>query len=337
MPTRPAARSAIADGARCRLRRRRGRQGLLAGPLHAGCAAVSERLRLLNWTNVVPVLALLVLAATWGASRRPLVLVVVGRVPGRPVLAAVHHAEVVAHRVGEPFGSLVLAVAVTVIEVALIVTLMISGGAETSTLARDTVFAARDDHLQRDPRPVRARRRAAHAASRRSTPRARPRRSPPWRRSPRSCLVLPTFTTSRPARVLARPARVRRRGVARPVRAVRRSSRPSATATTSSPSERRRPTAATRHAEPPSDREALDEPRAARGGARRRRRPGEDRVAGHRGRRRGDRGAAIRGRRGHRPARAAARDASPPCATRGATACRRASTSRWARPWRASG
>jgi len=44
--------------------------------------------------------------------------------------------------VGEPFGSLVLAVAVTVIEVALIVTLMISGGAKTQSLARDTVFAA---------------------------------------------------------------------------------------------------------------------------------------------------------------------------------------------------
>jgi Ca2+:H+ antiporter len=58
------------------------------------------------------------------------------------VLAAVHHAEVVAHRVGEPFGSLVLAVAVTVIEVGLIVTLMVSGGDETATLARDTVFAA---------------------------------------------------------------------------------------------------------------------------------------------------------------------------------------------------
>src|SRR5687767_339004 len=55
-------------------------------------------------------------------------------------MAAVHHAEVVAHRVGEPFGSLVLAVAVT--EVALIVTLMVSGGSDTDTLARDTVFAA---------------------------------------------------------------------------------------------------------------------------------------------------------------------------------------------------
>ena len=48
----------------------------------------------------------------------------------------------IAHRVGEPFGSLVLAVAVTVIEVGLIVTLMVSGGESTSTLARDTVFAA---------------------------------------------------------------------------------------------------------------------------------------------------------------------------------------------------
>lgn len=58
------------------------------------------------------------------------------------VVSAVHHAEVVAHRVGEPFGSLVLALAVTVIEVALIVTLMLAAGEGTSTLARDTVFAA---------------------------------------------------------------------------------------------------------------------------------------------------------------------------------------------------
>lgn len=58
------------------------------------------------------------------------------------VLAAVHHAEVVAHRVGEPFGTLVLALAVTVIEVALIVSLMLAGGPSTAALARDTVFAA---------------------------------------------------------------------------------------------------------------------------------------------------------------------------------------------------
>ena len=58
------------------------------------------------------------------------------------VFAAVYHAEVVAHRVGEPFGTLVLAVAVTVIEVALIVSVMVGSTADKSGLARDTVFAA---------------------------------------------------------------------------------------------------------------------------------------------------------------------------------------------------
>lgn len=58
------------------------------------------------------------------------------------VLAAVHHAELIAHRVGEPFGTFVLAVAVTIIELGLIVTLMSAAGEDAATLARDTVFAA---------------------------------------------------------------------------------------------------------------------------------------------------------------------------------------------------
>jgi len=58
------------------------------------------------------------------------------------VFAAVYHAEVIAHRVGEPFGTLVLAIAVTIIEVALIVSVMITEGPDTANLARDTVFAA---------------------------------------------------------------------------------------------------------------------------------------------------------------------------------------------------
>ena len=57
------------------------------------------------------------------------------------VIAAVHHAEVIAHRVGEPFGTLVLALAVTVIEVALIVSMMLAGGPDKATLPRDTIFA----------------------------------------------------------------------------------------------------------------------------------------------------------------------------------------------------
>jgi Ca2+:H+ antiporter len=58
------------------------------------------------------------------------------------VFAAVHHAEVVALKVGEPFGSILLAVAVTVIEVALIVSMMVSAPPGASSLARDTVFSA---------------------------------------------------------------------------------------------------------------------------------------------------------------------------------------------------
>src|ERR1700743_676408 len=56
------------------------------------------------------------------------------------VFAAVHHAEVIAHRIGEPFGTLLLTLAVTIIEVALIATIML-GEKEVPTLARDTVFA----------------------------------------------------------------------------------------------------------------------------------------------------------------------------------------------------
>ena len=97
---------------------------------------------LLSWTSVVPVLGVIVLAFAWGRVLPPVVIGVVTVLLAGAVLAAVHHAEVVAHRVGEPYGSLVLAVAVTVIEVALIVTLMIAGAGAAETLARDTVFAA---------------------------------------------------------------------------------------------------------------------------------------------------------------------------------------------------
>ncbi|MEU3292352.1 ionic transporter y4hA [Streptomyces longwoodensis] len=102
------------------------------------------RLRSLTqrWTSLVPVLAVVLLVLTWGRDLPGAVVAVVTLVLAGAVLAAVHHAEVVAHRVGEPFGSLVLAIAVTIIEVALIVTLMADGGDKSSTLARDTVFAA---------------------------------------------------------------------------------------------------------------------------------------------------------------------------------------------------
>ncbi|MFD3538146.1 calcium:proton antiporter [Streptomyces sp. NPDC058662] len=105
-------------------------------------STATHRSPLTDWTVLVPVVALAALAFSWGRDLPSWAVVLVSLCLAGAVLAAVHHAEVVAHRVGEPFGSLVLAVAVTVIEVALIVTLMADGGAKTSSLARDTVFAA---------------------------------------------------------------------------------------------------------------------------------------------------------------------------------------------------
>ena len=93
------------------------------------------------WSMAAPLAGWLVLAGTltgWGGW----FLALVAAALMACVLAAVHHAEVIAHRVGEPFGTLLLAVAITAIEVALIVVLMISGGPATTALARDTVFAA---------------------------------------------------------------------------------------------------------------------------------------------------------------------------------------------------
>ncbi|MFE9397962.1 calcium:proton antiporter [Streptomyces flavidovirens] len=100
------------------------------------------RARAAHWSATVPVLAVVLLVFAWGRDLPGPVVALLACFLAGAVLAAVHHAEVVAHRVGEPFGSLVLAVAVTIIEVALIVTLMADAGHKNSSLARDTVFAA---------------------------------------------------------------------------------------------------------------------------------------------------------------------------------------------------
>lgn len=98
--------------------------------------------KLPHWTIAAPLLAWVVLVAGT-VTTRPGWLIALMAVARWPVLfAAVHHAEVVAHKVGEPFGTLVLAIAVTVIEVALIVSVMLSSGPRSAWSARDTVFAA---------------------------------------------------------------------------------------------------------------------------------------------------------------------------------------------------
>lgn len=58
------------------------------------------------------------------------------------VFVAVHHAEVIAHRIGQPYGSFLLALSVTLIEVSLIVSMLLADPVEGNTVARDTVFAA---------------------------------------------------------------------------------------------------------------------------------------------------------------------------------------------------
>lgn len=103
--------------------------------------AILDKSALPYWSLVFPFLGLATVAlslakiGTFGIIAASIILI-------GSVIAAVHHAEVVAHKVGEPFGTLVLAVAVTVIEVSLIVSLMLSDSGDASTLARDTVFAA---------------------------------------------------------------------------------------------------------------------------------------------------------------------------------------------------
>ncbi len=90
----------------------------------------------------VPLISLLLLAVSWDRFLPLPVLLALGIVLVATVFVAVHHAEVVALRVGEPFGSLILAVAVTVIEVGMIVVLILEDPAAARDLPRDTVFAA---------------------------------------------------------------------------------------------------------------------------------------------------------------------------------------------------
>ena len=93
------------------------------------------------WTLVPPVsLALFIGAFAIGVSPVVAAICTVGLIGA--VLVAVHHAEVVAHRVGEPFGTLILALAVTVIEASLVLSMMLAGGEGGAVLARDTIFAA---------------------------------------------------------------------------------------------------------------------------------------------------------------------------------------------------
>ena len=94
------------------------------------------------WTWLIPLSSVVVLVAAVAAGVGTVLGALCGAALVAAVLVSVHHAEVVAHRVGEPLGTLVLALAVTAIETALILSLMIAGGKESAALARDAIYAA---------------------------------------------------------------------------------------------------------------------------------------------------------------------------------------------------
>ncbi len=95
-----------------------------------------------RWPLFVPLFAVVVLVGAITMSVGPIVVTLCAVALIGTVFAAVHHAEVVAHRVGEPLGTLVLAVAVTVIEASLILALMFADAEKGSVIARDTIYAA---------------------------------------------------------------------------------------------------------------------------------------------------------------------------------------------------
>lgn len=99
------------------------------------------KIRVQTWHALIPALTFMGLGAALWHPPQGGWLALVGLALLAAVITSVHHAEVIALRVGEPFGTLVLALAVTAIESSLLVALMMSGGASATTLARDTVFA----------------------------------------------------------------------------------------------------------------------------------------------------------------------------------------------------
>src|SRR5262245_26158086 len=95
-----------------------------------------------KWPLIVPVVAVAVLGTALLIPTDGWLLLISSVALLGTVICAVHHAEVVAHRIGEPFGTLVLALAVTVIEAALILFMMVAGGEASAGIARDAIYAA---------------------------------------------------------------------------------------------------------------------------------------------------------------------------------------------------
>lgn len=96
------------------------------------------------WSIAAPLLALALLAAKYAHVldlNSPAVKIFASGLLVAVVFAAVRHAQAVAAKIGEPYGALVLALAVTCIEAGLIVSLMVADPARNAALARNSLFA----------------------------------------------------------------------------------------------------------------------------------------------------------------------------------------------------
>jgi len=96
---------------------------------------------LVQWTIIAPTLAWMLLLSGL-IQYNVFFQILAGLFLILSVMSAVHHSEKIAHKVGEPYGTIILAVAITVIEVSIIISLMISGGNNAVSIARDTVYSA---------------------------------------------------------------------------------------------------------------------------------------------------------------------------------------------------
>jgi Ca2+:H+ antiporter len=102
---------------------------------------IKKMKQLLQWTTIIPALAW-ILFFSGLVDNSSIFQVVASILLILSVMSAVHHSEIIAERVGEPYGTIILAISITVIEVSIIVSLMLSEGSEAASLARDTVYAA---------------------------------------------------------------------------------------------------------------------------------------------------------------------------------------------------
>lgn len=96
---------------------------------------------LVQWTIIIPILAWLLFFSGLIDNSSVFQLIASGLLI-LSVMSAVHHSEIIAEKVGEPYGTIILAISITVIEVSIIVSLMVTEGEEATSLARDTVYAA---------------------------------------------------------------------------------------------------------------------------------------------------------------------------------------------------